>query len=220
MRRIKIMGIAVMAALVTAAMLASVASAKSALILKDPSGVIAAGTPITLVSHNLTTVTSAGSLECENVELEPVLENNSASKDKGSATGSQIRAYGEYLGIPGACATSSAGPVEITTSGYPWHVEFSTKGTIKIKGTKKLAFTSEFLGLAPPNKCTFEASKIASTFTPGPAGSPQAVDVTTSGAKFKLNKKAPGTAPICPTEGTMGGTWITEDANGEVSSEL
>lgn len=215
----KFMGLALVAIFAMAA-LASSASAAVVLTLRDPSGVIAAGTHFTATSHNLVTVTSAGNLECETDELEEVLTNNAGAKDKGQTETGMSRNFGTYLGIPGACKTSAAGPAVITTSNYPWPEELSTKGTNTTKGTKKVTFTSEFLALAPPNKCTFEDAKIISTFSPGAKGSPKAVVFTTAGAKFKLNSKIAGTAPICPKEGTLGGTWTVEDANGVVSSEL
>ena len=220
MKRIKLTGLVLVAMVAAGAVLAGGASATTVLIARDPAGVIPAGTHMLATSHNLVTVTSAGNLECETDELEQVVLNNSAVKDKGTTEAGMSRNFGTYLGIPGACKTSAAGPAIITTSNFPWPEEFTTKGTAVTKGTKKVAFTSEFLALAPPNKCTFEDAKITSTFTPGAKGSPIPVVLTTAGAKFKLNSKVAGTAPICPKEGTLGGSWVATDANGVVSTEL
>jgi hypothetical protein len=99
-------------------------------------------------------------------------------------------------------------------------MEFTTKGVATVKGSKKVAFTATFLGLAPPNKCTFEAAKIVSTFPVGEPGKPVPVTFTTKEQKFKLNKKAPGTAPICPPTGLLSGNWTVTDPNGVVSEEL
>jgi len=215
----KFMGLALVAIFAMAA-LASSASAKVVLTLRDSAGVIPAGTHIIATSHNLVTKTSAGNLECETDELEEVLKVNGAVKDTGTTETGMSRNFGNYLGIPGACKTSAAGPAVITTSNYPWPEELTTKNTNVTKGTKKITFTSEFLGLAPPNKCTFEDAKITSTFKAGAHGSPIPVEFTTAGAVFKLNPKIAGTAAICPKEGTLGGTWVLTDANGPVESEL
>jgi|ERR1035438_5563065 hypothetical protein len=221
MQRIKIMGLALVAVLAMSALVASTAFAKESkdLIIKDPSGVVPTGTLITATSTNLTTVTAAGNLECEHNVLPSTLSINSAVKDKSSS--SSESSFGDYLGIEGACKTSAAGPAIINTSEFPWPVEFSDKGTATVKGTKKVAFTSTFLALeGPKNKCTFEAAKIVSTFAVGKAGSPVPVEFTTTNQIFKLNKKAPDTAAICPPEGKLSGNWAVTDSNGQISDEL
>jgi hypothetical protein len=220
MKRIKIMGLALVAILAMSALVASTASAKESknLVLRDSAGVIPAGTTINAASTNLITVTAAGNLECEHALLPTVLGNNNATKDKGTST--EDFNYGSYTGIEGACKTSAAGPAIIETSAFPWHAEFTSKGAETEKGTKKVTFTTTFLGLAPPNKCTFEDAKIASTFPVGKEKFPVPLVFTTKGQKFKLNKKVAGTAAICPTEGTLGGEWTVTDSNGAVSVEL
>ncbi len=221
MQRIKIMGLALVAILAMTALVASTASAKESknLVLKDPSGVIAAGATVTATSTNLTTVTAAGNLECENAALPTVIKTNSAAKDLG--TSSEDLNYGDYLGIEGACKTSAAGPAIITTSDFPWSASFSDKGAEEEKGNKKVVFTSTFLALeGPKNKCTFEASKIKSTFPVGKEGHPVNLEFTTTNQSFKLNSKAPDTAAICPKTGLLSGNWNVTDANGQVTNEL
>jgi len=220
MQRIKIIGLALVAVLAMSAVVASSASAKESknVVLKDKAGLIAAGTVITATSHNLVTTTAAGNLECETAELPVTITKNSATKALG--TSSADLNYGNYLGIEGACKTSAAGPAIITTSAFPWSASFSNKGLETEKGTKKVTFTSTFLALAPPNKCTFEASKLLSKFAIGKEGAPVPLAFTTASQLFKLNKKAAGTATICPTTGTLSGEWTVTDANGVVSVEL
>jgi hypothetical protein len=220
MQRIKIMGLALVAVLAMSALVASSASAKESknVVLKDKVGLIAAGTVITATSHNLITTTAAGNLECETAELPVTLTNNNATKVLGTST-TDLN-YGNYLGIEGACKTSAAGPAIITTSAFPWSASFTNKGVETEKGTKKVTFTSTFLGLAPPNKCTFEAAKLLSKFAIGKEGKPVPLAFTTTSQVFKLNKKAPGTAAICPPEGKLGGEWTVTDPNGAVSVEL
>jgi hypothetical protein len=218
MKRIKMMGASAIAVAALSGLLAGSAMAGSIGIIKDPTGVVPVGTLITAESTNLTTVTAAGNLECEHNVLPSVLSVNSSAKDK--SVSAEEKAFGEYLKIPGACKTSSAGPAMIETKNFPWPIEFSTKGLATVKGTKKVGFTSTFLALAPPNKCTFEAAKIVSTFPVGAAGSPVPVVFTTTNQVFKLNKKAAGTAAICPPEGKLSGSWTVTDANGVITDEL
>jgi len=226
MQRFKIMGLAVFAVMAMSVVIVSSASAVN-IVLRDSTGVIPAGTTITAESTNLVTVTAAGNLECEHNVLPATLSNNNSSKVKSSST--EEKSFGKYLEIEGACKTSSAGPAMINTSDFPWTEEYKYVATKKIGqvivkgnalGTKKVEFTSTFLGLAPPNKCNFTAAKILSTFNPGPVGSPAPLEFTTTNQIFKLNKKAPGTAPICPPEGKLSGTWTSTDSNGAVSAEL
>jgi hypothetical protein len=171
MKRIKMLGMSVVAVLAFSGLLASSALAGAIGIIKDPAGVVPVGTLITAESTNLTTVIAAGNLECEHNVLPSALSVNSAAKDKSAS--SEGKAFGSYLGIEGACKTSSAGPATIETKNFPWPMEFTTKGVSTVKGTKKVGFTSTFLGLAPPNKCTFEASKIVSSFPVGPPANPR-----------------------------------------------
>jgi len=219
MKRIKMLGVSAVAVTALSGLMASSAMAGAIGIIKDPTGVVPVGTLITAASTNLTTVTAAGNLECEHNVLPSTLTVNSAAKDKSTST--EEKAFGNYLGIEGACKTSAAGPALIETKNFPWPMEFTTKGVATVKGTKKVGFTSTFLALeGPNNKCTFEASKIVSTFPVGAAGSPVPVVFTTTNQVFKLNKKAPGTAPICPPEGKLSGNWTVTDANGVITDEL
>ena len=227
MQRFKIIGLAAFAVMAMSAILASSASAVN-VVLRDPAGIIPAGTVTTAESTNLTTVTAAGNLECEHNVLPATLSNNNASKV--TASSKEELSFGSYLGIEGACKTSAAGPAVIETKDFPWPVEYKYSGTLKtgevfVKGnplgTKKVEFTSTFLALeGPKNKCTFTAGKILSKFPAGPAGKPVPLVFTTTNQIFKLNKKAPGTAAICPPEGKLSGEWTATDANGVISVEL
>jgi hypothetical protein len=228
MQRIKIMGLALVAVAAIGATAVSSASAVNLLVLRDSTGVVPAGTLLTAASTNLTTVTAAGNLECEHNVLPATLENNNATKVKSKAA--EELSFGDYLGIEGACKTSAAGPAIIITQDFPWPEEYKYSGTKKrgevvVKGnalgTKKVEFVSEFLALeGPKNKCTFTAAKLLSTFPVGVKGSPVPLEFTTTNQIFKLNKKAPDTAAICPTEGKLSGNWASTDAHGTVSVEL
>jgi hypothetical protein len=221
MQRIKIMGLALVAVFAMSALVASSAFAKESkdLIVKDSTGAVAAGTVLTATSTDLVTVTAAGNLECEKAELPTTVKTNDAAKDLGTSI--EDFNYGDYLGIEGACKTSAAGPAIITTSDFPWSASFSDKGAEEEKGNKKVTFTSTFLALeGPKNKCTFEASKIKSTFPVGKEGHPVNLEFTTTNQTFKLNSKAPDTAAICPKSGLLSGNWNVTDTNGQVTNEL
>ncbi len=89
MKRIKIMGLALVAILAMSALVAGTASAKESknLVLKDSAGIIPAGTTSTLESTNLVTVTAAGNLECEHAYLPTVLsEQQRSTKVLGTST--------------------------------------------------------------------------------------------------------------------------------------
>jgi hypothetical protein len=218
MRHLKFAGLTLAAAVASCAIMASAAAAKSALVLRDPSGVIPAGTTITAASTNLTSVTAAGNMECENSVLPAVLQGNDLSKLK--LTSTEAHFFGDYLGIEGACRTSADGPALIEAEGLGWSNELTTSGVSTLKGTKKVAYTATFLGLEGPNdRCAYEASKVQSHFRAGAAGKPEALEFTTTNQPFKLEKKAPDTAPICSPELKISANWNVEDANGQVQVE-
>jgi hypothetical protein len=208
MRRISIMGLCLVGVLVFAAMAASAASAKTVLVAKTAKGPLQKGATLTAFSSNLIFVTSAGNLECSENTLTGTLESNEAAKDKGKVTTEVSK--GKEAG--GLCKTSAFGPTEIESSGFPWPVEFTTKGITKIKGTKKIIFTSTF-PKAGDAKCTFEASKVESKFnTSGP------VTIKTTKQIFKRSKK--GSAEICPEKGELSGEFSLTSGGEVVESEL
>jgi len=191
-------------------LLSGVAGAKgpTLLTLKTAKGELAIGAQVVAESSDLTFETSAGNLECTSNVLSGTLSKNNAKKDEG-----KIEKETSTGGEPGGlCKTTTPlGPTEISTSNLPWLTVLSSKGIDEVKG-KKVSFTSTF-----PNegglKCTFEASKVKSTFT---VGGP--VVIHTVKQKFKANKKTSGAG--CPKEGTLTGTF-QGTSNGEtVESEL
>jgi hypothetical protein len=205
------MGLCLVAVFAVAAIAASAASAKTVLTLSTPAGPLATGAKISTFSSNLVFTTSAGNLECEENELRGTLSVNNSTKDKGSVTEEESK--GDFDGIPGACKTSATGPVLIVSSGFPWPVEFTSKGTGKVKGTKKVTFDSEFLALEGPNNhCTFEASTVANTFNVSTTKAP--MTITTKEQVFKHAKKAAHQSSLCPSEGKLSGSF-TGTSNGE-----
>ena len=75
-----------------------------------------------------------------------------------------------------------------------------------------MSFTSTFPN-AGGAKCTFEASKVKSTFT---IGGPMVIHTVKQ--KFKTNKKISGAQ--CPKEGTLTGTFHGTSNGETVESEL
>ena len=133
--------------------------------------------------------------------------NNDSKKDKGN-----IEHEESTGGEPGGlCKTTTPlGPTSIAVEHLPWEDIFTSKGVNEAKG-KKVTFVSTF-----PNegiKCTFEASKVKSTFTIGGA-----VVIHTVKQKFKANKKTSGAG--CPKEGTLTGDWTVTSGGETVESEL
>jgi hypothetical protein len=179
------------------------------IVLKSEKGVLEPGGPIGAFSENLIFETAAGNFECEESRLEgTVLSNSQKAKDNASMTKASLK--GDFDGIPGACKTSATGPVLTETSGFPWLIEFTKKGTGKLKGTKKITFTTTFLALEPPNnKCTFEAATVKFSF---PVNAPwQLLTPTITKQTFKHNKKAANQTPICPASGVMSGSFVVDD---------
>lgn len=192
---------------------------KPAVTLLTGKGSLAPGAALKAFSSNLVFETTAGNLECEENEVSGTLATNGASKDTGDFGSARLQ--GDYDGVAGACKTSAAGPAAIEATSFPWPAEFNTKGGLTIKGAKKVAFAVTFTALeGPDNRCTFEASKLSSTFTVGREGEPVPLEITTTDATFKLNKKAAGDSPICPTEGKLSGTWTTSSGGEALDAEL
>jgi len=210
MKRMRIMGLCLVVAFAVAAVFASGASAKK-LFLSTAAGELKAGDPLNTFSSNLIFETSAGNLECEENELGGKLETNGGGSDKASVT--EESSKGNYLEIPGACKTSATGPVIIVSSGFPWPVQFKSNGTGKVKGTKKVTFDSTFLALEGPNNhCTFEASKVAFSFTVTAVKAP--VELKTVKQTFKHAKKAPNQTALCPASGVLSGTFDAKKGKG------
>lgn len=215
MRTRRIMGAAMLAALAISAVLAGSAAAKSVLIARTAAGVIPVGAEIKASSSDLVFHTEAGNLECTSNVLTGTLGNNESAKDKGTVT--EESSTGE-IGFGPACNTTTPfGPADIESSGFPWPVEFSAKGLATVKGSKKVAFKSTFI-LAEGASCTYEASKVKSTFTPGAAGSPVPVELTTTKQVFKVNKGVSN--PACPKSGELSGHFTMSSGGETVLSEL
>ena len=160
--RIKMMGLTVVAIFAISAVVASAASASTVLTLKTAKGALTSGSEIKSSSSNLVFVTSAGNLECSSNVLTGTVSVNGAKKDIGSITEEQSTGSEP---TPGACHTTTPlGEALIVASGFPWKAEFLSNGKVSIKGNKKVAFTSTFPA-AGGAKCTFEAGKVAATFT-------------------------------------------------------
>jgi len=187
--------------------------ASSALKLLTAEGLLGAGAEILASSTNLVLATSAGNIECTSSVLTGTLSTNKAGHDLGSAT-KDVSTGGE---AEGKCKTTLAlGAAAIESSAFPWPFAFTNEGQMIMKGTKKVTFTATFPASAGA-KCTFEAITVTSTFTPGKAGAPTAVVVTTASQPFKLAK---GSNAACPTEGKLSGTFGVTSAGETVESEL
>ena len=202
-------GLVVTAFLATGLLTGGVAGAKgpSTLKLKTAKGELGVGAQVVAESSDLIFETSAGNLECTSNVLTGTLSKNNAKKDEGKIE-KEVSTGGEPGGL---CKTTTPlGPTSITTSNLPWSTDLTTKGIDEVKG-KKVSFVSTF-----PNegiKCTFEASKVKSTFT---IGGP--VVIHTVKQKFKANKKTSGAG--CPKEGTLSGTFQGTSGGETVESEL
>jgi hypothetical protein len=216
MRRIRIIGVCLVAVLALGAVTAFSASAAEKAVVKlstTGKGLLGAGAELRGSSSNLIFVTNAGTLECSSNVLTGTLANNSATKDKGSFTSESSTGELSFEGKKELCKTSGIlGAVEIESKNFPWPVEFTTKGTGKLKGTKKVSFQSTFVE-SGSIKCTFEAGKVAITHTT--SGN---LEIKTSSQLFKINKKTSNAA--CPKEGHLTGTFTVTSGGEAVKIEL
>jgi hypothetical protein len=215
MRRIRIIGVCLVAIFALGAITAVSASAaeKAVVKLSTGKGLLAPGAELKASSSNLIFVTNAGTLECSSNVLTGTLTNNSATKDKGSLTSESSTGELSFEGKEHLCKTSGIlGAVEIESKNFPWPVEFTTKGTGKLKGTKKVSFQSTFVE-SGGIKCTFEAGKVAITHTT--SGN---LEIKTSSQLFKINKKTSNAA--CPKEGHLTGTFTVTSGGETVKIEL
>lgn len=176
---------------------------------KTAKGPLKAGQELKAESTNLVFTTSSGNLECTRNVITGTVQINNAKKDQGPITSESSTGPEELEGKPGACHTTT--PLKqtiITVSNLPWTAVFTDKGVNEVKA-KKVSFTSHFGGGIA---CTFEASKVKSTFN---VGGPTIIETTKQ--KFKGNK---GNNPACPKEGTLSGKWSVTSEGEVVETEL
>lgn len=214
MKRINVVGLAIVALFAMSVVLAGTASAKEAakkdLTLKTSEGPLAAKAPIKAESTNLVFVTSAGNLECTSNSIEGEVKTNNATKDEGPINAESSTGSEEVEGKKGACKTTTPlGATLISTSELPWEAIFTDKGVNEVKG-KKVTFTSTFSG---GTVCVFEASKVKSSFTIGGA-----LKLKTENQVFKINKKS--SSSLCPKEGKLTGEWTVTSGGKTVETEL
>jgi len=204
MKRIKIMGLALVAVVAMGALFASMSSGKTVLTLKTAKGALAAGAETKAFSSNLLFVTADGALECSENTLTGTLTNNGSTKDKGKIA-TEVSEGAEA----GKLCKSALGPVSIKSEKLPWADEFKPSGELVLD---KIEFIGTFPGLGGAT-CGYEAKKVISHFaTSGP------VTITTTHQVMKGLKK--GNNPACPTEGYLEGTFNLTSGGEVVSAEI
>jgi len=204
MKRIALLGLAIVAVF---AMTALNASAKKAGLILHTAKIteLKAGAEISASSKNLTFTTEKGALECTVNILGGKLGNNNSSKDKGTVE-SDIEEGTETVGSEHNLCKTALGPAKIHSLKFPWTDEFGSTGKYETKG-KKITFESVFPGLGGV-KCVFEASTVKGTNTTSGA-----LTITIASQKFKANKKESNEA--CPKEGTLSGLFGDITSGGE-----
>ena len=213
MKRMSLLALGLASVLAMTVLLAGGASAKEAkkdlLTFKTAKGVLASGAKLKATSSNLIFVTSSGNLECSSNILEGEVKVNNAKKDTGPITAESSTGSETVEGKTGACKTTTVlGATLISTSHLPWEAVFTDKGQNEVKG-KKVSFTATFGGGV---KCTFEASKVKSSFgTSGP------VVIKTTNQVFKAGKGSNG---LCPKSGKLSGEFTTTSSGETIEAEL
>jgi hypothetical protein len=215
MRRLRIAVLGLLAVCALGSALAASASAFVPLIFRTRIGPLPIPTGLTEVIEIWifgTAKSGGGSVNCSGGSMAGTLESNGAAKDK--AVFDEVAFDG--TGIGDACE-SSMGPATVTASNLPWPNEFTNKKALKIKGTKKVAFTVTYIGAEGEPKCTYEAGTVKGTFTAGAAGHPEPVTITTN-QTFKRNKKL--SAKSCASEGQLEATASATSGGETVEAEL
>jgi hypothetical protein len=150
--------------------------------------------------------TRRNTVECPTSILVGTLTSNDASKDKVTITS------GAYTGPNGVlCTTStSLGPVEIAAGGLPWTQEFAKTGKAQLKGKKKLRLTVTVPALLSL-QCTYEAPKLAETFTLAAGERPTPLLLTLADQDFV---RSSGSGALCPGQISTGGAAVAVAAYG------
>jgi hypothetical protein len=197
--------IAVCAACAISCTAAASASAATVLDLASSEGTLAAGAQLSVLSGKVLQ-TPEGTVECPTSILVGTLTSNDASKDKVTITS------GAYTGPNGVlCTTStSLGPVEIAAGGLPWTQEFAKTGKAQLKGKKKLRLTVTVPALLSL-QCTYEAPKLAETFTLAAGERPTPLLLTLADQDFV---RSSGSGALCPGQISTGGAAVAVAAYG------
>ncbi len=193
MKRIRVMGLCLLASFAASIVVASPAWA-SELVLSTKSGLLTNGSELKATSSNTIFVTSAGNVECTSVVLTGSLNNNSASKLTASLTEAALT--GEE---PGKLCKSTApfGPAQATAEDLPWSVSFTTKGAVDIKGHVRIDFVYPNAGSVA---CIFEAKTVKASANVD--GAP--ITITITKQVFKLSK---GSNPGVPSRVKQAARW-------------
>ena len=119
---------------------------------------------------------------CKSMVLSGTLTANAVKKSIFSVS------EGTLGGEEGGTCISELGPASITLSGLPWKAEFTAKGTVTIKGTKKVIATESVPSAGV--SCVYEAAKLSGGFE---TLLPAAVSIKEQ--SFKKGKKSSGACP-------------------------
>ncbi len=203
MRRRVLIAMCVMCAVLCTA--AASASAATVLQLTSSEGTLPAGAQLSVLSGKVLQ-TPQGTVECPTSILVGTLAANDAAKDKVTI------ASGAYTGPNGVvCSTStSLGSVEIAAGGLPWTQEFTKTGKAQLKGSGKLRLTITVPALLSM-RCTYEAAKLAETFTLAAGETPAPLLLTLAQQEFVLG---PGSGALCPGTISAGGQAVAVAAYG------
>ncbi len=220
MRRIKIIGLALCAVVALSAVISATASAKPVPPLEEYPTMrfIEKGDPMQFVSDEVVLATSVGNIQCSVGELDATLESNGLKTDEFSITGAMFNGAG---GAPcsGPTSLGDATVVAMPPTGG-WLGTFKTNGTSEVIGNPNLIGNPDLLvsvtfgELVPAVHCTWEASKVKSSFDAD--GRP--IQITEADEKFKVDRSMSDAA--CPRTGTMSASWtLTTSVPGSTSDE-
>jgi hypothetical protein len=203
------LGAVAAACLMACAGAGAAAAARSELVLKTAAGVLAPGAALVMSSTHVLWQTPAARIECSTGELTGTLSSNGAAKDLASF-GSV--SFGGHE-IEGACRSNDLGPAAFSIAGTPWELEMTRKGTVALKGSRKLTATVTFIGRPGSPACTFEAKDLATSL-------PTIGAVTIAWASELFTRSKKGNASLCPSEATLSASWQLSSGGEALEAEL
>jgi len=207
MKRITIMGLALIAAFAVMVASASAEGTGPKTFLRTAGGgLLKKGDVLVASSSNLVFTTSAGNLECSTNVISGPVKTNGKEKPSGEINFTEDIGEEVFGSETKLCKTTT--PLKntsILTNNKPWKLKFITSsGKVQINtglGNKKVEFVSTF----PESgnvKCKFSTKKVLPTYNE-PA-TPKPLIFTSTNQVFKLET---GSFSGCPTEGHLDGTF-------------
>jgi hypothetical protein len=207
MKRITLMGLAVLVVLATMVATAGAEGTGPKVTLRTAAGPLKKGAPLVALGPFFTFVTEQGDVACPKTTLSGTAKTNTKEKPSGEISTAETRTEGE-----GPCNSDHAfGVVSVEWQNLPWKLKFTNTGVVQVKTsvgdrTIRVVFTFPKSSGA---KCIYATKKWLLSFPV--SATPVPLVITSERALFKL---VPGSVAGCATEATANGKFEVT-SNGE-----